>query len=177
VPLSADDIKNAFAALSADLASRDERAQIAITGGAALVLLFNARETTKDVDAFFIQPDPPRIREAAARVARDLDLAEDWLNDAAKGYFVAISEGEVVYESTALIVQAVAIEQLLAMKLAAWRDAIDRGDAGLLLSKISGSAQEIWSRVEPFVPRSYLDKASYAFDDLWDSIHGTSNSD
>jgi len=84
VPLSADDIKNAFAALSADLASRGERAQIAITGGAALVLLFHARETTKDVDAFFIQPDPPRIREAVARVARDLELPEDWLNDLRK---------------------------------------------------------------------------------------------
>ena len=176
MPLSANDINNAFAALSADLAGRDERAQIAITGGAALVLLFNARETTKDVDAFFIQPDPPRIREAAARVARDLELPEDWLNDGARGYFVAISEGDVVYESPALVVQAVAIEQLLAMKLAAWRDAIDRGDARLLLSKLEGSAQEIWSRVEPFVPRSYLDKASNAFDDLWDSIHGAPDS-
>ena len=177
MPLSADDIKKAFATLSADLANRGERAQIAITGGAALVLLFNARETTKDVDAFFIQPDPPRMREAAARVARDLELPEDWLNDAAKGYFVAISEGEVVYESPALVVQAVTTEQLLAMKLAAWRDAIDRNDAGLLLSKVSGTAKEIWSRVEPFVPRSYLDKASYPFDDLWDSIHGTPDSD
>jgi hypothetical protein len=176
VPLSADDIKNAFAALSADLAARRERAQIAITGGAALVLLFGARDTTKDVDAFFIQPDPPRIREAAARVARDLELPEDWLNDAAKGYFVAVSEGEVVFESPALMVRAVAMEQLLAMKLAAWRDAIDRGDARLLLSKMTGSGEEIWSRVQPFVPPSYLDKASYAFEDLWDSIHGTSNS-
>jgi hypothetical protein len=176
VPLSAGDIKNAFAALSGDLAIRSERAQIAITGGAALVLLFNSRETTKDVDAFFIQPDPPRIREAVARVARDLELPEDWLNDAARGYFVAISEGDVVYESPTLIVRAVAIEQLLAMKLAAWRDAIDRGDAALLLSKMTGSAEEIWSRVQPFVPHSYLDKASYAFDDLWDSTHGTSDS-
>jgi hypothetical protein len=74
-------------------------------------------------------------------------------------------------------VQAVTIEQLLAMKLAAWRDAIDRADARLLLLKLDGSAQEIWSRVEPFVPSSYLDKASYAFDDLWDSIHGTTDSD
>jgi hypothetical protein len=97
MPLSAEDINRAFAALSAELAHRNDRAQIAIAGGAALVLLFNARQTTKDVDAYILQPDPPRVREAAAQVARDLDLPEDWLNDAAKGYFVAISEGDVLY--------------------------------------------------------------------------------
>jgi hypothetical protein len=174
VPLSAHDIRQAFAALSAELDRRGEIAQIALTGGAALVLLFNARESTKDVDAYFIQPDPPRLREAAVRVARDLDLPEDWLNDAAKGYFVGISEGEVVYESPSLLVRAVTLEQLLGMKLAAWRDAVDRGDARLLLCNLEGSAEEIWRRVEPFVPRNQIDKASYAFDDLWEAIHGHS---
>lgn len=172
--LSADDIRNAFSALSAELLRGGERAQIAITGGAALVLLFNARETTKDVDAYFMQADPPRLREAAVRAARELKLPDDWLNDAAKGYFVAISEGEIVYESPSLIVRAVTTEQLLGMKLAAWRDAIDRGDAHLLLSRLKGSAEEIWTRVEPFVPPAYLDKASYAFQDLWESTYGPS---
>ena len=125
MPLTAEDIRRAFAALSTELGDRGERAQIVVAGGAALVLLFNARETTKDVDAYFVQPDPPRIREAAARVARQLDLPDDWLNDAAKGYFVAISEGDVLYQSASLMVRAVTIEQLLGMKLAAWRDAID----------------------------------------------------
>ena len=97
-----------------------------------------------------------------------------WLNDAAKGYFVGISEGEVVYESPSLLVRAVTLEQLLGMKLAAWRDAVDRGDARLLLCNLEGSAEEIWRRVEPFVPRNQIDKASYAFDDLWEAIHGHS---
>jgi len=173
VTLTATDIRRAFDALSTELGANDRRAQIAITGGAALVLLFDARETTKDVDAYFVQPDPPIIRAAAAKVARDLALPEDWLNDAAKGYFVAISEGPTVYESTSLIVRAVAIEQLLAMKLAAWRDAIDRGDARLLIAELPGTREEIWSNVRQFVPVNYADKASYAFDDLWDSVHGT----
>lgn len=138
MPLSAEDIRGALAALSRELAQRDERAQIAMAGGAALVLLFNVRQTTKDVDVFIIQPDPPRVREAAVEVARELDLPEDWLNDGAKGYFTAISEGEVLYESASLLVRSVTTEQLLGMKLAAWRDAIDRSDARLLLSKLSG---------------------------------------
>ena len=87
---------------------------------------------------------------------------------------MTISEGELVYESESLRVRAVTTEQLLGMKLAAWRDAIDRADARLLLSMLTGSREEIWAKVEPFVPPVYIDKASYALDDLWDSTHGTS---
>src|SRR5205085_1806191 len=66
--------------------------------------------------------------------------------------------------------------QLSWLKYAEATQRLHGRDARLLLSKLKGSAQEIWSRVEPFVPRSYLDKASYAFDDLWDSIHGAPDS-
>ena len=101
-------------------------------------------------------------------------MPEDWLNDAAKGYFVGISDGDLLYDSEWLVVRAVTIEQLLAMKLAAWRDAIDRNDARLLLSKMIGSAGDVWTKIEPFVPHDQINKASYAFDDLWESIHGSS---
>lgn len=176
MPLSADDIRKAFFALATDFARRGERAQIAIAGGAALVLLFDARVATKDVDAYFIAPEASRIREAAARVANELKLPDDWLNDAAKGYFVGISEGVTVHDSPSLIIRSVSMSQLLAMKLAAWRDAIDRADARLLLSRMTGSAAEIWATLEPFVPRNEIDKASYAFDDLWDSVYGPTHS-
>ena len=59
------------------------------------------------------------------------------------------------------------------MKLAAWRDAVDRGDARLLLEGMSGSAESIWVTVKPFVPKTDLTKASYAFEDLWEALHGT----
>jgi hypothetical protein len=142
-------------------------------GGAALVLMFGARETTKDVDAFFLAPSSARMRAAAARVAERLALPEDWLNDAAKGFLVGITEGPIVYESDALVVRAVSTPQLLAMKLAAWRDAIDREDARLLLSELTGSQEQIWGLLEPLVPPEKVDKASYAFQDLWEAIHGT----
>lgn len=176
MPLSADDIRRGFTALAEELARRFERAEMAIAGGAALVLLFNARQTTKDVDAYFITPEASRVREVAAHVARELNLPEDWLNDGAKGYFVGISAGEILYNSPSLVVRSVSTAQLLAMKLAAWRDAIDRADARLLLSRMEGTAKEIWTMLERFVPPHEIDKASYAFDDLWDSIYGPSQS-
>lgn len=145
-----------------------------MVGGAALVLLFRARESTKDVDAYFVMPDAAIIREAAETVAERLQLSNDWLNDGAKGYLVGLTRGEILYESRALTVHAASTPQLLAMKLVAWRDAVDRGDAKLLLSTMTGSAAEIWSAVKEHVPPHRMDKASYAFEDLWETLHGRS---
>jgi hypothetical protein len=93
VALSVSDINRALDALSEELVGLGERAEIAIVGGAALVLLFGARETTKDVDAFFVKPNASKFREAGARVAGRLNLPDDWLNDAAKGFLVGVTEG------------------------------------------------------------------------------------
>lgn len=99
-------------------------------------------------------------------------MPSDWLNDGAKGYLVGVTLGQVLFQSKHLEVRAATTAQLFAMKLAAWRDAIDRSDAALLLSEMDGSAAEIWSLVSPLVPPSQLDKASYAFEDLWETLYG-----
>jgi hypothetical protein len=174
VALSAEGIRQAFDALSAELGRIGERGDIVVVGGAALVMLFRARETTKDVDAYFVSPAPSAMRTAAARVAEQLSLPEDWLNDAAKGFLVGLTTGALLYESQFLLARAASAEQLLAMKLAAWRDAIDREDARLLMSGLSGSMEEVWGAVKPLVPPRQLDKAWYAFQDLWEVVHGTS---
>jgi hypothetical protein len=174
MPLSAQDIRTAFAALSDELARRRERAEITVVGGAALILLFGTRESTKDVDAYFVSPDAATIREAAERVADHLGLPRDWLNDGAKAYLVGLTTGRLLFESPSLIARAASTPQLLGMKLAAWRDAIDRDDARSLLFQMTGSAKDIWEQVRLFVPLHQLDKASYAFDDLWDALHGPS---
>ena len=137
------------------------------------MLLFRARETTKDVDAYFVEPEASVVRDAAQAVAERLDLPNDWLNDGAKGYFVGVTTGEILFDSSSLRVHAASTEQLLAMKLAAWRDAIDRADAKLLLSRMGGSVDEVWRAVERFVPPNERDKASYALEDLWEAMHGS----
>jgi len=171
--LSPGDIRRAFDALSAELGNGGERGEVVVIGGAALVLLFGARETTKDVDAYFLSPKASTMRTAIARAANRLDLPEDWMNDAAKGFFVGVTSGDVLYESEFLVARAASTVQLFAMKLSAWRDAIDRDDARLLLSKLPGSKEDVWQLLKPFVPAPHLDKASYAFQDLWEAVHGT----
>lgn len=57
-------IRKAFDALSNELAHSDEKAELVVVGGAALVLLFGARETTKDVDVQFLKPAAAVLRDA-----------------------------------------------------------------------------------------------------------------
>lgn len=161
------------AVLADELAAERRNAEIVIAGGAALVLLYGARETTKDVDAYFVTPEASVLRNASSRVAVKLNLPDDWLNDGAKGYFVGVTKGAMLYSSESLTVRAASTQQLLAMKLCAWRDAIDRDDARLLLSQMRGSLDEIWDAVKTFVPAHQVDKASYALQDLWDSLHAS----
>jgi hypothetical protein len=172
--LSRREILAALDALAKEL-KPESPVEVIIGGGAALVLLYGAREATKDVDALSISAlDPIRVRAAAHRVAANFDLPEDWLNDGAKGYLHGLMPGEVLFESPSLVVRSVAPQQLLAMKLSAWRDDVDIGDARLLLSKLAGSRDGIWSLIEPFLVPGRELKARYAFEDLWELEHGRS---
>jgi len=151
---------------------RGIQAEILIMGGAAMALLFNARNATRDVDAIFVRPAGQEISEAAARVAATIGLPSDWMNDAAKGYLHGLEPGEIVWSSANFIVRALAVPQLLAMKLSAWRDDVDIADARVLLAQIKGSRREIWALIEPFLVPGRELKARYAFEDLWDSENG-----
>ena len=166
-------ILRALELLAGELARLHARAELFVAGGAALVLLYGAREATKDVDALTASPqDRPLVFEAAAKVAADLGLPPDWLNDGAKGYVHGLAPGEVVLETPSLVVRALAPNQLLAMKLSAWRDDVDIDDARLLLGKLAGDKASVWRRVEAhLVPGREL-KAQYAFEDLWEAEHG-----
>jgi len=165
-------IVDALEALAVELASAEEQCDLIVVGGAALVLLYGARESTKDVDAFTAKP-VASLRAAAVRIAESQSLPPDWLNDAAKGYVHGFSSGPILLQRPALTVRTLALEQLLAMKLSAWRDDLDIQDAQLLLSKVHGSQDEIWARVEPHVVPGREMKARYAFEDLWEAGYAT----
>jgi hypothetical protein len=170
--LSREDIRRALLALADELAEMSARCEIVVVGGAAVVLLYGARETTKDVDVVILSHiDPALVRRAVQRVGGALDLPDDWLNDAAKGYVHGLALGDVLIDEPALMVRALAPHQLLAMKLSAWRDDVDIEDARLLLAKLPGSQDEVWRLVEPHVVPGRETKAYYAFCDLWEAEH------
>jgi len=141
-----------------------------------MVLGYDARQSTRDVDAFIVSPDEARlVRNLAKRVAAEREWPEDWLNDGAKGYLVGISQGAILFSAPGIEARSPSPEQLLAMKLCAWRDDIDISDARRLLQTIMSGRQkdEIWNSLEPYlVPGDEL-TAQYAFLDLWETLHGT----
>src|SRR5438874_598778 len=51
-----------------------------------MILHFGAVRATRDVDAILLRGDPKELRKAAAAVAQECGLPEDWLNDAVKGF-------------------------------------------------------------------------------------------
>ncbi len=110
------------------------------------------------------------------KFASERDWNDDWLNDAAKGYLVGVSEGQILYSAPGIEARAPALEQLLAMKLSAWRDDVDVADARRLLQELAMSSHDrdvLWGRIGPYlVPGDEL-TAQYAFLDLWESMYGT----
>lgn len=161
-------------ALAGELENLPTRCELVVVGGAAVVLLYGAREATKDVDVLILsRVDPTLVRRAVQQVGGALDLPDDWLNDAAKGYVHGLALGDVLLDEPGLLVRALAPHQLLAMKLSAWRDDVDIEDARLLLGKLPQDRDEIWRLVEPHIVPGRETKAYYAFCDLWEAEHGS----
>jgi len=58
------------------------KGEICLYGGAVMCLVYDARPSTKDIDAVF--KPAQQMREAIKRVADAFELREDWLNDAVR---------------------------------------------------------------------------------------------
>ena len=133
--LSADLIRRLFVALDAELKNKGVVGEVGICGGAVMCLVFDARKATKDVDAIF---EPTRqIRDAVEVVSGKFDVSADWLNDAAKGYFLSEPPRTPVLDLPNLRVWAPAADYMLAMKCISARfDSHDRDDVAFLVNHL-----------------------------------------
>jgi len=172
--LTKQDVIAALTRLGQLAKTQNETLELVRLGGSLMVLLFGTRESTRDVDVLILAPaNIQRVRDMAKSVASERGWPEDWLNDAAKGFMVGLSAGPVVFSATGIEVRRPAIEQLLAMKLSAWRDDIDIADARRLLEELPNAYDEVWEQVSRYLQPGKQLKARYAFDDLWEALHGT----
>jgi hypothetical protein len=117
--LTRADILRLFELLDAELASEGVEGEVYLVGGAVMCLVLDARPATRDVNAFF---RPTRlIRRAAVRVAAQAQVADDWLNDAVKGFLSPRGDFDPYLELPHLRVFVARPEYLLAMKCASMR--------------------------------------------------------
>lgn len=171
--LSNQEIKNALSRLGELAQEQGHQIRLLAVGGAVMVLEFDARLSTHDVDAFILSPKQASIvRELAQLVAEERNWQADWLNDGAKGFLIGISQGPTIFSAPGIVVKRPLLEQLLAMKLCAWRDDVDIEDARRLLQEMKGNSDKIWGLVKPYLVPGHKLKAQYAFLDLWDTTHG-----
>lgn len=118
--------------------------EVAIYGGAVMMLAYDARPSTKDVDAII---RPPKVaKRLAARVAAHFGWADDWLNDGVQ-QFVRGTETRLKWNLPELACPALKLSRptakyLLVMKVMACRRPLpgyagDEGDIAFLLKKMA----------------------------------------
>lgn len=167
--LDATAILKLFEALNTELQSAGVRGEIGICGGAVMCLVFKARESTKDVDAIFHPTQ--EIRKASRSVAERLGVPDDWLNDAAKGYFLTQPPAHTVLEASNLRVWAPQADYMLAMKCVSARfDSHDLDDTRFLLKYLGVTTVDQACRIiEQYYPRKAIPpKTQYLLEELLD---------
>lgn len=158
-------LRRAFELLALRLKRRGVVGEIHIFGGVAMVLAFNSREATRDVDAVFA-PDT-HVLEAAHEVAVEMRLPKSWLNNQASSYVSGVAgRGTPVFDHPNLRVMITPTEHLLAMKVRAARAVRDAEDIRVLLRelKITRVAQVV-KIVDKYFAREPLSARSRALID------------
>lgn len=150
-------LEKAFTRLGELAESEGVTLEICIYGGALMMLAYNSRIATKDVDAIFY----PREKglALAAKVATEFQLPENWLNDDVK-LFIAPNEHlrKLPKQFKGLQITAPTAGYLLAMKALSCRSSLpgtegDISDLRFLIKKLQiHSLQEIQHQIDKYYP-------------------------
>lgn len=99
------------------------KGEIVVCGGAAMLLKYNSRQSTKDIDGVYYPST--EINELAEKIAIQEKLPDGWINDSvkySKSYIKTLRENSVYYKTFYnLSVYTADIEQLIVMKLVSFR--------------------------------------------------------
>jgi hypothetical protein len=153
--MTADEIRLYLTELDEELRLLEIKGEVSLYGGAVMLLAFNARVSTKDIDAIF---EPVReIRNAAHRIADRHGLNLDWLNLAVK-MFVVRHKRELLFDLPNLRVTVPEPDYLLAMKIMSLRPGTeDENDAAFLIKRLQLKTKEdVLEIVTDYYPQKEL---------------------
>lgn len=165
--IALDDV---FRKLGDRLARRGVVADIYIVGGAAMAMAYDARRSTRDIDAVF-EPHGIVLDEARA-LAGELGLPTWWLNEQASVYAAPGGDPAAtrVFDHPGLRVSAASPEHLLAMKVLAARRR-DVEDIRILVRHLRlGSVNDVLSVCADVFPEEPVpDRARLILEDLFET--------
>jgi hypothetical protein len=167
--LAKSDIEKLFHLLDRELHRHGTIGELYLVGGAVMCLVFDARPSTKDIDALF--KPAAQLRAAATAVAMETGLDDNWLNDAVKRYLSGAGEFDVYLELENLRVFAANASYLFAMKCLAMRlgeEFHDLDDARYLIRHLGlTSHQAALALIEQYYPRDRIpQKTLYILEEL-----------
>lgn len=98
--------------------------EIVLIGGASILINYNFRDVTNDIDALFLPSS--EIKEAIIKVSEKFNISTKWLNDdfkTTKSYSNKLPEFSTFYKSynEVITVRTIKDEYLIAMKLVSGR--------------------------------------------------------
>jgi predicted nucleotidyltransferase len=141
--------------------------EVSLYGGAVFTLVYGSRDATKDVDAV---ARPSEIaKKLALKVAQELGLPEDWLNDQVKQFLAEKEAKRRLSEpdfGEGLRISVPTASYLLAMKLRSCRPPLpgypgDYGDIRFLVQKMGITSVEDAETIhDKFFPQDVLSESA-----------------
>src|SRR6202789_270597 len=129
------EIESALAELADGLNARNVKAKIYLVGGAVMVLAFDARFSTGDIDGAIHPTDD--VLAVAAEIGERRGLGAEWLNSSAPQFIPVFKEPDwqPIFKSGNVEIVAADERSMLAMKMRAGRGARDRPDIEFLVKR------------------------------------------
>jgi len=170
--LNRDEVESALAELADQLNARNVKAKIYIVRGAVMVLAFDARFTTGDIDVA-VHPTED-VLAVAADIGERRGLGAEWLNNQASQFVPVFKEPnwQPILKSGNVEVVAADERSILAMKLRAGRGSRDRPDINFLVKKCGiTSVAEALELYEEYFPEDPLpDRTLPMLDDAIEAL-------
>ncbi len=170
-------IIKALSLLDESLRSEQAIGEICIFGGAAMILAFDGRFATRDVDAIFVPKSI--VTKAISDVADQLNLPAAWLNDGVKGFVSAKEDftADDMPDFDNLRVIRPSARYLLAMKCLAGRvggygERGDISDIKILCKHLAcGTVDSVMAIVLEYYPPSQIPaKTQYLLEEIFNDI-------
>jgi hypothetical protein len=165
--LTKEQFLKALEQLGDKLSAEGKTGELLLVGGAAMSLVFDARDMTKDIDALY-EPKSD-INRLAEEIAHDMNLPSDWLNDGVKGFVATTADSQEFLTFSGLRINSVTPEYLFAMKLLSARlGDTDLDDIRFLVEKLDiKTPNQAYAILERYYPsEQIMPKTMYLIEEL-----------